>query len=157
MFSFFSPYKVLIEAVAIGALILGIAFGIHHFLSYEQQIGYDKAVAEYTAKELEATKAARAREQALAAQLSEAQNAAAIREQTIKTLASAAAVSSGGLRDTIAGINARVPNDSVLALGNAVRTLGQVFTECEGRRRQVAEDAERLNSEKRTLVESWPK
>ena len=42
------------------------------------------------------------------------------------------------------------------ALRALTGTYGQLLAECNGRRREVAEEAERLNSEKRTLIESWP-
>ena len=157
MFAFFSPYKILIEAVAIGGLILAIAFGIHHFLSYEQNIGYQKAVAEYTAKELIATQAARAREQQLAQQLSEAQNAAQVREQTIKTLASAASVSSSGLRDTLASINRGVPTADLNSLRESTRSFGAVIGKCQDALVGMANKFEQANSDKRTLIDAWPK
>jgi N-methylhydantoinase A/oxoprolinase/acetone carboxylase beta subunit len=157
MFAFLSPYKLLIEVIAIGAIILGIAFGIHKFLSYEQQIGYDKAVAEYTAKENEALKAAAEKTAALQKQLDEANQHAQAREQTIKSLAAAAVTASGGLHDTINAISRSVPSASIDALRIAVSTFGTVLNDCQNTYRAMAEIADRHASDARTLTEAWPK
>lgn len=157
MFSFFSPYKLLIEAIAIGAIILGIGYGIHKFLSYEQNLGYQKAVAEYTAKELEATKAAREKETALTKQLQEAQNAAQIREQAIKSMSAAVNAASVSLRDTLNNISRGVPTATIAALRQSTTALSAVLVECQDNYRGMAEKADRHASDVKTLSDAWPK
>ena len=157
MFAFLSPYKLLIEAIAIGALILGISIGIHTFLQHEQQIGYDKAVAEYTAKMLTAEKAARVKEQAFTQQIQEAQHAAIEREQTLKTVAAAASASSLSLRDTIAHIRSGVPTATLDALRQSTIALGTVFADCQDRYRSMAATADATASDTKKLMDAWPK
>jgi hypothetical protein len=78
------------------------------------------------------------------------------REETIQKLATATAAGSGGMRDSVAKINRGVPDYSGDALRALTGTYGQLLAECVGRRTEVAVEAERLNSEKRTLIEAWP-
>ena len=155
--AFLSPYKLLIEILVIGSIAAGAIWGVHSFLLHEQQIGYDRAQAEYTAKSLLAEQAARATETALRKQLEDAQNAATQREQVIRSTAAAATAASVSLRDTIATIRNGVPLATIDALRNATIALGNVFAECQDRRREVAESAERLNSDKQTLIQAWPR
>ena len=134
--SFFSPYKIIIEAVVIGAVILGIGIGVHKFLAHEQSIGYDKAVGEYNVKLIAAQAAAHDKEVEYKRQIQEAQNAAALREKTIVSVAAAAAATSASLRDTIANISRGVPTATIDALRQSTRVLGNVFAECQDRRRE---------------------
>lgn len=157
MLSFLSPYKLLIEVALIGSLFAGAAYGFHRFLTHEQQIGYDKAVAEYSAKYLAEEQAAHAKDLANAKQLQDAQNAAALREKTIVAVAAAAANSSASLRDAIANISRGVPTATLDALRHSTRTLGSVLDECQNKYRSVAEAADRANTDKQTLMDAWPK
>jgi hypothetical protein len=155
--NFFSPYKLLIEVILIGALIAGLVYGAHLFLQHEQQIGYDKRVAEDTARDNLALKAAAEKTALLTKQLKDAQDAAQTRETTIKAVAAAATASSNSLRDALDNIKRNVPSATLDALRQSTLTLGAVFGECQDRRRELAETTERINSEKRTLIEAWPK
>jgi hypothetical protein len=145
------------ECVAGLALIAAICFGVHLFLSHEQQIGYDRAVAEYQAKEVAAKDAARATEQKLYDQVQEARNAAAQRDQENRTLAGAALAASGGLRDTLADIRRRLPGDSGATAAHTADTLATVLSDCQDRYRDMAEKADRHANDARTLSESWPR
>lgn len=157
MFAALMPYKTLLEALAFAALIAGIAFGVHRFLSHEQDIGYQRAVTEYQAKQLAAEQAARAREQALQNQLKEAQDAAATREKTIQDAASAASVAAGSLRDTLANIRNRLPATAVDACRKTADTLAAVLGQCQDRYRDLAQRADGHASDVKTLTDSWPR
>ena len=157
MLSFFSPYKLLIEVLLIGAMFAGIAFGVHRFLEHEQKIGYDKAVAEYAVKLADAKEVARQKDIANAKQLQDAQNAAAQRDQTLRSVAAAATASANSLHDTIANISRGVSAATTDALRQSTRTLGQVLDQCSNRYRSVAESADRANADKQTLIQAWPK
>ncbi len=157
LLSFFSPYKLLIEVTLIGSLIAGIRFGIHQFLSYELDIGYQKAVAEYTKRGNAALKAAADKATAPAQQLAEANNHAQAREQTIKTLSVAAGAASVSLRDAIGSISRGASTASVDALRKSTATLATVFNDCQGKYRAMAEIADRHASDTKTLTEAWPK
>ena len=154
---FFSPYKLLIELVVIGALFGGATLEVHRFLNHERQIGYDKAVAEYTVKLAAAKADANAKEIAYEKRIQDARNAAVLRDQTIRSVAAAASSSSLSLRNTIASISRGVPAATIDALRQSTRTLGAVLDQCQDKYRSVAESADRANTDKQTLIDSWPK
>lgn len=157
MFAFLSPYKLLIEAIAVAALIAGIAYGIHRFLAAEQNIGYQRAVAEYTAKQLLAEQAARAKEALYAKQLEDAQNAATQRDQINTNLAAASAATSASLRDTISTIRNGLPAATADAARKTASAFAAVFGDCQGNLVRMAKAADGHLSDNQTLRESWPK
>jgi hypothetical protein len=65
-------------------------------------------------------------------------------------------VSSNSLRDTIAAIGERLSSATADALRQTSRTYGQLLAACDSEQRSMAEEAERANSDKRTLIEAWP-
>lgn len=157
MFSFLSPYKWAIEALAFMTLVAGITYGVHTFLNHERQIGYDKAVAEYTARELVAEQVSRATEQRLTKQIEDAQNEAVIRNEQIQELARAVADSSGSLHDTVAALRGGLPTASVDALRHTADAALAVFSDCQAKYGRLAEVADRHASDVETLTEAWPK
>lgn len=151
-----APYKLLFEILVIGALAAGAAVGIHEFLEHERDIGRQEVQARWD-KQIAADKLAAAAQTAdWQARLQAATIEGEKRNETIRSLAASAAAASGGLRDTIARVDRGMPNYSADALRDIARTYRNIFAECEGRRREVAEKLELLNSEKRTLIEAWP-
>jgi hypothetical protein len=157
MFTWLAPYKLMIEIAVFGLMAAGVVYEGHAFLVHKQQIGYDKAVAEYTQKENEALKAAAEKTAALQKQLDAANQHAQIREQTIKSLAAAATTASGGLHDTIAVIGRSMPGASIDALRVATITLAGVLNDCQNTYRAMAEIADRHASDVKTMTEEWPK
>lgn len=145
------------ELLAGLALIAGICWGVHEFLEHERDIGRNEIRVEYAQKLQEAKDAAKLREDELRGQVADAVNKGNDREQTIRTLATANGNASIGLRDTTAGIRNSLSSLSTDALRSVTAAYGNVLTECQSRRGEVAEIAERLNSEKQTLIDSWPK
>lgn len=150
-------YKLLFEILVIGGLAAGATFGVHLVLEHERDIGRTEVRAEWD-KQIAADKLAAAAQTAnWQTRLQAATNEGAKREETIRSLAASAAAAAGGLRDTIAKVDRAVPDYSVDALRALTSTYGQLLAECQGRRSEVAEEAERLNSEKRVLIEAWPR
>ena len=152
-----APYKLAAEIAVFGALAGAVTFGVHEFLEHERDIGRAEVQARWDKQDAADKEAARVRTAEMATQATTAANEGAKREETIQALAATAAATSGGLRDAVAKINGSVPSLSVDALRALTSTYGQLLSECEGRRAGVAIEAERLNSEKRTLIEAWPK
>jgi hypothetical protein len=151
-----SPYKLAAEIVVFGALALGAVAGVHIFLEHERDIGRKEIRAEWD-KQIAADKeAARLRTVEWEAQRGNAVTEGVKREETIQKLATATAAASGSMRDAVAKINSSVPDYSSDSLRALTSTYGQLLAECVGRRTEVAVEAERLNSEKRTLMEAWP-
>ncbi len=153
---YFAPYKTIIEVIVFGALAIWLSLAAHSFLEHERDIGRNEVRAEYATKLAEATAAAHQREQDILKQRDEAINNANQRDQTIRTLAASAGASSNSLRDTTNSISNRLSAISGDALREVARAYGDVLTECQARRGSLAEEAERINSEKRTLIEAWP-
>lgn len=144
--------RIVAGALAIAAL--GFAWG--RFLDYEQDIGYQKAVAEYNVKLLAAKEAAAKREQELSAQVQEAQANGLKREETIRTLAAAVGKSSDSLRNTANAIRLGLPHATAEAARTAADAFAAVFTDCQGRYADVAAKADGHASDVRTLEEAWP-
>lgn len=151
-----APYKLAFELLIFGGLAAGATIGIHQFLEHERDIGRQEVRAEYAKQLAEVKDAARQRETELTAQRDKAIENANTRDETIRTLAARAGVPINGLRDTIAAIGNSVSSATAEALRATARTYGDVLTECSARRGELAVEAEKLNSEKRTLIEAWP-
>jgi hypothetical protein len=151
-----APYKLAFEILIFGALAAGVVYGVHQFLEHERDIGRQEVRSEY-AKQLAAAKdAAHQRETELTAQRDKAIENAQQRDQTIQALAARTGVSTNGLRDTIAAIGSSVSSATADALRETTHTYGNILAECSTRRGELAGEAEKLNSEKRTLIEAWP-
>ena len=145
-----------IKPLLIAAVIAAAVVAWNHFLDYEQNIGYDRAVAEYNVKLLAAKEASDKREQELSAQVQEAQANGLKREETIKALAAAVGKSSDSLRNTANAIRLGLPNATVEAARTAADAFATVFTDCQRRYADVAEKADGHASDVRTLEEAWP-
>ena len=63
----------IVKALLIAAVAVALGFAWNGFIKHEQNIGYQKAVAEYNVKLLAAKEAADKREQELTTQVQEAQ------------------------------------------------------------------------------------
>ena len=147
----------LIKVLGGVALLVALAFAWDWHIDHEQNIGYQKAVAEYTVKLLEAKEKADKREQELTTQVQEAQANGLKREETIRTLAAAVGKSSDSLRNTANAIRLGLPHATVEAARTAADAFATVFTDCQRRYADVAEKADGHASDVRTLEEAWPK
>lgn len=145
-----------IKPLLIAAVIAAAVVAWNHFLDYEQNIGYQKAVAEYNVKLLAAKEAADKREQELTTQVQEAQANGLKREETIKALAAAVGKSSDSLRNTANAIRLGLPSATVEAARTAADAFATVFTDCQGRYGALAEKADGHANDVRTLEEAWP-
>jgi hypothetical protein len=155
---FFGRYKLVLEIAIIGALVAFGVVQVHRFLEHERDIGRTEVQAKWDNQTALDKDAKAAREAEFAAQLAQATKNGVEREATIRTLAGAAGNSGIGLRDAVAAAVSRsMSSDAVNALRDTTRALGTIVTECEGRRRAVAEDFERANSDKQTLMDAWPR
>ena len=152
-----APYKLLFEILVIGGLAAGAVIAVHDFLEHERDIGRQEVQARWDHQVAidKATAAAQAAD--WQSRLQAATTEGANREETRRSLSASAAAATNSMRDTITRINGAVPGYSVDALRALASTYGQLLAECQGRRTEVAEEAERLNSEKRTLIEAWPR
>ena len=150
-------YKLGAEILVFGALAAGGAYGAHLVLEHAREAGRAEVRAEWDRTSAAAEKAAQAQTDNWRAQRDAATTEGAKREETIRSLAATSAAAAGGLRDAVAKIDRAVPDYSTDALRAVTSTYGQLLAECAGRRGEVAAEAELLNSEKRTLIESYPR
>jgi hypothetical protein len=153
----FARYKLPAELLAALALLCAIAFGFHEFCERERDIGRNEVRAEYAEKLRLAKDAADKREEELRGQVADAITKGNQREETIRTLATANSTATQRMRDTITSVSNSLSSLSADALRSLASTYGNIYTKCDGERSGFATEAERLNSEKRTLIESWPK
>lgn len=156
MIAALARFRLAAEILAIVALAGALIYGIHLVFEHQRELGRQEVRAEWERANAAAEKAAKAQTEDWRAQREAAATEGAKREETIRSLAATSAAAAGGLRDAVAKINRGVPDYSLDALRALTGTYGQLLEECAGRRREVAEEAERLNSEKRTLMEAWP-
>jgi uncharacterized coiled-coil DUF342 family protein len=152
-----APYKLAFEIAIFGALAAAVLYGTHELLEHERDIGRNEVRAEYAKQLAEAKDAARLREQQLQSQVDEANQHARERDQTIQALAARAGVSASSLRDTIAAVSHSLSGASENALRDAASTYRDLFEQCNGRRHEMAGQLEEANSDKKTLIEAWPK
>lgn len=157
MLALLSRYKLILELLAFLALAGGIAFGAHRFLDYERDIGYQKAVAEYTARDLLQAKANAADTARLTKQLEDAQNAARDREKLLTDAAAGSSTAVAGLRGDLAALRRGLPGASADASRQAADALAAVFGDCAGKYRDLAAIADHHASDVKTLTDAWPK
>ena len=155
--NFLAPYKLLIEFLVIGALIAGIAVGIHKFLSYEQQIGWDRREAIAVKDALLAKDAADKEAARLQQVVTTAVKQGEDRAKLLQASADAAAATNRGLRNTLDNIKSSLPATTLEACRNTAVTLAAVFGDCTARYGSLAEKADRHASDVRTLTEAWPR
>lgn len=149
-------YKLGAEILVFGALAGAGVYGVHLVLERARDAGRAEVRAEWDRASAAAEKAAQAQTEAWRGARDAAVTDGAKRDETIRSLAATTAAATGGLRDLTAKIDRAVPDYSANALRVLTGTYGQLLAECAGRYTGMAEKAERLNSDKRTLMESWP-
>lgn len=99
----------------------------------------------------------RAKEQAYAKQLEDAQNAATKRDAALKTDNNALRAANLGMRDQLNAIREQLPSLTADAVRRYADTASVVLSECQSRYSTLAETTDRLDSERQTLMDAWPK
>jgi len=148
-----SPLRYLIYAALVGALMLGV----WRLDVSRQQIGYDRAVAEYTAIALKAEQSARAKEQSLQAQILKAENEAKTRETKLASAAAATRRVADSLRSDLAAARRDIASASRAAVDRYAQTASAVLGECTRRYEEVAGAASGIASDALTLLDAWPR
>lgn len=130
-----------------------------HFYAY-QTGGKNHTAAlrlEYAAQQAEATKEAIVRERSLQLKVKEAQDAAVLRQNLLLADASRARAESGRLRDSLADIQRKLPSLTEQAVRSYADAASIVLGECQGKYQELAEQADRIDSDRQTLEAAWPK
>jgi hypothetical protein len=151
-----AQYKRWFEIGAIALVIIGLFWAVHSWSEKQREIGREEIRKEYAEQLRLAKEASDKVEKVLRERVDDAVTKGNEREQTIRTLASANSNASIGLRNATASIGNSLPSLSQDALRNLASAYGSVLTECNARLGEMATNAERLNSEKMTLIQAWP-
>lgn len=103
-----------------------------------------------------ASETARFKERAWSKQLEEARNAATKREATLRADAAAARGAVDGLRGDLAELRRTLPDLAADACRQRADALADVFGQCAARYSELAEKADRLVSDRQSLMDGWP-
>jgi hypothetical protein len=152
MTSWLNPYRWLLAGALIAALVLGYGLWVDHIGDTREAT----VRAEYTAAALVAGEAARAKESAWQTQLQKAQNEATKRQKTLAADAAALRTERNGLRDDLATVRASRPGLARDTLERYANASAIVFADCTRSYSGLAQDADRLATERQTLIEAWP-
>lgn len=104
-----------------------------------------------------ASETARLKERAWNNQLENARNAATKRETVLRADAAAAHQSADGLRSDLAEIRRQLPKLAADACRQRADAIADVLGQCTARYSDLAETADRLFSDRQTLIDAWPK
>ena len=104
-----------------------------------------------------AVREARAQESARFKGVQDAQAAAQTRAIAARRDADAARGELDRMRDTLSATRGGVPGESPGACTVRADSAGELLAQCAGAYQGLAEVADRLDSDRRTLIEAWPK
>ena len=90
-------------------------------------------------------------------QLNKARDDATKRETKLRRDAAAARAAADGLRDGIYQFRAKLPTATQPACAVAADTAAQLLGECSAAYQGLAETADRIASDRQTLIDAWPK
>lgn len=145
-----------ILAALVVAAALGAAGAWHwQALRYEKRL--EAISRESEAQSRAAETAARKAEQALTLQYEKALNDATARESVLRASAGDARRELDGLRGQLEAIGASLPNLAPGPLAVRAATLAKLFAECGRDLQELAATADRLENDRRTLIEAWPR
>lgn len=158
----------LVARAVVAAVLVALAvFAFNRFVAHEQQIGYDRAVAEMNADKLKKIAVADAIAESWKSLYQEAENARAnaVQKNTQLAADNARVLSRlGGLRYDIDSLRARRMSEVTAETCTATaRTFGELFGDCQarierlaGRYGEVARAAAGHQTDAETLDKTWP-
>ena len=138
-----------------GAILAGVLAWHIQAWRYDAQIEGIKA--HHAAESAKAQADTRAAELAFNQRLQDAQNAATKRETKLRADAAAARRTADGLRGTLYEFRASLPNAAPAAVIARADTAAELLGTCADEYRSVAEAADRIASDRQTLIDAWPK
>jgi hypothetical protein len=112
---------------------------------------------EYAHATKKADDAARKQERQFSDQLKKAQDDAKNREKKLLADAAAARTESSRLHDTLADFQRKLPNLTEQAVRQYADAASVVFDQCQKQYLDMAETADRIDSDRQTLEDAWPK
>jgi len=144
------------------AVFLALVLACSHFFALRtgkalKQAQWDAQRVQDAETARKAIEASRAKEQALQATLTKAQDDASKREKTLRAAAAGARSERDRLRDAIATATSGVPGDSSSTVLARAAALGGLLDQCAARYTEVAEHASGHASDAVMLHGGWPK
>lgn len=137
------------------AAIAGVIFAMGGTAAYKVQAWRITNIkAEHTQAIAKATALVAAAEQANQTRIIEAQNVKTKRETVIQSAAVTVRNERYGLRDTT---NAFIAKATPSTCNDRAKAVAVVFDQCAARLEDLAEVADRLESDRQLLLDSWPK
>lgn len=144
------------KALIAAAIVAALFFAVNWYNGHQQDIGYQRAVGEYTVKENLALKQALAETERLKLKVKESEDAAKLREAARQQSDARIASLSQRLRDTESAITERVSSAANSALIEAILAYGVLFSECREAYAGMGRAADGHSEDARTLIEAWP-
>ena len=138
-----------------GAILAGVLAWQVQTWRYDAQIS--SIQAKHARESAKAEAATRAQEASFNQRLQDAQNAATKRETKLRAYAAAARRTADGLRGTLYEFRASLPNASTATVIARADTAAELLGACADEYRSVAEAADRIASDRQTLIDAWPK
>jgi hypothetical protein len=151
------PYLGAAKALAIVAAALSLFALGHHYGAQGVQADWNKDKLAQAEADAAANETYRLKERAMSKQVEEARNAATIRETALRRDADGARLAADGLRDDLADLRRQLPQLAADACRQRADTLAELFQQCEGNYRGLAEKADRHVSDVQTLRDGWPR
>lgn len=135
-------------------ILIASTYGVH-YRGYKD--GEKQAKLEAQAATVIADRTYRAKEQSLNTKLQKAQDDAQERETELLHAALIARNQSERLRSNITAIRSKLSSLTDAAVRQYADTASVVFDECQRNYSSLAAEADRLDSDKQTLIEAWPR
>ena len=149
-------YRFLAQVAGIVAMGIALMAGYVRLISYHEDIGSQRATAFCIAEKLKAEQAANERDAAYQLQLRKANHEAEQRQAALAADIDALNRQLERLRNERAAMRTRVDNLSAEAARRFAGVCVDVHGECTERYSELAETADRLAADCRTLNDSWP-
>ena len=138
-----------------GAVLAGVLAWNVQAWCYDAQIS--SIQAQHARESAKAQADVRAQELAFNQRLQDAQNAATKRETKLRADVADARRSVDGLRGTLYEFRASLPNAAPATVIARADSAAELLGTCADEYRSVAEAADRIASDRQTLIDAWPK
>lgn len=138
-----------------GAILAGVLAWQVQAWRYDTQIAGIKT--QHATQSAKAQADTRSAELAFNQKLQDAQNEATKRETKLRADAAAARRTADGLRGTLYEFRASLPNAAPATVIARADTAAELLGACADEYRSVAEAADRIASDRQTLIDAWPR
>lgn len=157
MLNLLGPYKYIVDAIAIFALIAGAAFAVHKYNSYQQGIGEARVQAQWDKATVAAQAAQRTREISLQKEKDDAIAQATQNHVAALAASNSALASSRVLSSALQAIKSGSATDSIDAARRYTAALADVLNQCQASYRSMAAEADGHASDSLMYQRAWPK